>query len=144
MQVSNYQMHNALECYSKKLSRARTRTIGKSADGGPQKAGSESLWSQESSRKVTMEKISRQVLNKVTDVAVLSRSQEVALPEPPGPEEDAPGVDESPETVFTFNVIDSVNRKRISHLPVGDLAALVRRLDPARERASTGKTESWV
>ena len=142
MQVSTYQMHSILESYSKKLSRARTR--GKSAEGGPKEMAEEAVWSPESSRQVTMENISRQVLDKVTDVVALSRSQEKTTPESPGPDNTAPGADEPPATEFTFNVIDSVNRKRISRLAVGDPAALIRRLDQTAEKASTSKTESWV
>lgn len=142
MQVSTYQMHSMLECYSKKLSRARA--TGKSAEGGPKGIAEEAVWSPESSRQVTMENISRQVLDKVTDVVALSRSQEQTIPELPGPDGNAPEADEPPATEFTFNVIDSVNRKRISRLAVGDPAALIRRLDQMAETASTSKTESWV
>jgi hypothetical protein len=142
MEVSTYQMHSVLECYRRKLS--RSRTSGKSAEVDPKGIAAESVWSPESSRQVTMENISRQVLNKVTDVVALSRSREKSSPQSPGPEGNAPGTDEPPATEFTFNVIDSVNRKRISRLAVGDPAALIRRLDPMTEKASTSKTESWV
>jgi hypothetical protein len=142
MQVSSYQMHNMLECYSKKLSRART--TAPPAAGDPKRMTEDAVWSPESSRQATMAKISQQVLDKVTDVVALSRSQEKTTPEPPEPDEDGAGADDLPATEFTFNVIDSVNRKRISRLAVGDPAALIRRLDQATEKAATSKTESWV
>ena len=142
MQVSSYQMHNMLECYSKKLS--RTRTIGTPADGGPEKTAEEVAWSSESSRQATMEKISRQVLDKVTDVVALSRSQGKTPPEQAEQEEDAAGAEEATATEFTFNVIDSINRKRTSRLAAGDPAALIRRLDQMAEKESASKTESWV
>lgn len=142
MQVSSYQMHNMLECYCKKLSRARTTATP--AEGDPKKVAEDTVWSHESSRQATMAKISQQVLDKVTDVVALSRSQEKTPPEPPVTDEDAAGAGEPPATEFTFNVIDSVNRKRIGRLAMGDPAALIRRLDQATEKASTSKTESWV
>ena len=142
MQVSTYQMHSILECYSRKLSRARTSA--KSAEGGPKEISEEAVWSPESSRQVTMENISRQVLDKVTDVVALSRTRDKTTPESTKPDGDAPVAKEPPATEFTFNVIDSVNRKRISRLAVGDPAALMRRLDQMTEKASISKTESWV
>jgi hypothetical protein len=142
MQVSSYQMHTMLECYSKKLSRARAD--GNSADGGPKGMAGEAVWSPESSRQAAMEKISRQVLDKVTDVVALSRSQEKTPPELPGENEDAASRAEPPATEFTYTVIDSVNHKRISRMAVGDPAALIRRLDQMAEKESMSKTESWV
>lgn len=142
MQVSSYQMHNILETYSKKLSRASASA--KPAEGGAKGMAEEVVWSPERSRQVTMENISRQVLDKVTDVVALSRSREKTPPELPGPDSNAPGANELPATEFTYNVIDSVNRKRISRLTVGDPTALIRRLDQMAEKASTSTTESWV
>lgn len=142
MQVSSYQMHNMLECYSKKLSRASTSA--KPAEAGSKKKTEEVVWSPESSRQATMEKICRQVLDKVEDVVALSRSREKTPAELPEPDGDAPDADEPAATEFTFNVIDSINRKRTSRMAVGDPAALIRRLDQMAEKASTSKTESWV
>lgn len=142
MQVSTYQMHSILESYTKKLS--RVRTSAKSAEGGPKETAADAVWSPERSRQVTMENISRQVLDKVTDVVALSRSREKTDPGSMEPDGNASGADEPPATEFTFNVIDSVNRKRISRLAVGDPAALIRRLDQLAEKASTSKTESWA
>jgi hypothetical protein len=142
MQVSSYQMHNMLECYSKKLSRARAGE--KPADGGPKKMTEEAAWSPESRRQATMEKISRQVLDKVTGVVAHTRSQEETSPDRPSSDGDITDGGEPPATEFTFNVIDAINRKRTSRLPVGDPAAIIRRLDQMAEKASTSKTESWV
>ena len=142
MQVSAYQMHSILECYSKKLSRARSSA--KTAEAGPKEIAEEAVWPPESSRQVTMENISRQVLDKVTDVVALSRTRDKTSSESTGPGGDAPEAKEPPATEFTFNVIDSVNRKRISRLAVGEPAALIRRLDQMAEKASISKTESWV
>jgi hypothetical protein len=70
MQVTSYQMHSLLECYSRKLSRAR-----RSDEASPQRSRGEAGLSAENSREATMDKISRQVLDKISDVVSLSRSR---------------------------------------------------------------------
>lgn len=75
MQVTSYQMHSMLECYSRKLSRAR-----RADEASPQRSRGEGALSPESSREATMDKISRQVLEKISDVVSLSRSREEASP----------------------------------------------------------------
>jgi len=142
MQVSSYQMHNVLECFSRKLSRMRKNE--KPADGLPKKIPDEQAFSPESSRQATMAKISRQVLDKVTDVVALSLSQEKAPPESPENEGDAAAAPEPAETEFTFNVIDAINRKHTSRLAMGDPATLIRRLGPMAEKPMASKTDSWV
>ena len=73
MQVSSYQMQNVLECFGRRLSRMRKNE--KPAEGLPKKIADEQALSAESSRQATMEKISRQVLDKGTDGVALSLSQ---------------------------------------------------------------------
>jgi hypothetical protein len=75
MQVTSYQMHSMLECYSRKLSRTR-----RADEASPQRSRGEGALSPESSREATMDKISRQVLEKISDVVSLSRSREEAVP----------------------------------------------------------------
>ena len=70
MQVTSYHMHSLLECYSRKLSRAR-----RSDEGSLQRSRGEAGLSAEKSREATMDKISRQVLDKISDVVSLSRSR---------------------------------------------------------------------
>jgi hypothetical protein len=91
-----------------------------------------------------MEKISRQVLDKVTDVVALSLSREKSPPESSENEGDAAAAPRPAETEFTFNVIDAINRKRTSRLAMGDPATLIRRLGPMAEKPSASKTEYWV
>jgi hypothetical protein len=142
MQVSNYQMHSVLECYSRKLS--RTRKTDKPADGLPKDNADEKALSPESSRQATMARISRQVLDKVTDVVALSLSRDNTPSGSADPEGDAAAEPSPTKKEFTFNVIDAINRKRTSRLALGDPATLIRRLDPTAETSSPCKTESWV
>jgi hypothetical protein len=75
MQVTSYHMHSLLECYSRKLSRAR-----RTDEAAPQRGRGEGPLSAEGSREATMDKISRQVLDRISDVVSLSRSREEAAP----------------------------------------------------------------
>ena len=117
MQVTSYQMHSMLESYSRKLSRAR-RT-----DDGPVGAGrGESLLSAEGSRQATMDKISRQVLDRISDVVSLSRPGGSKQPENAGANADTP---RAPSAGVSGRSDDGV----------GDTAAVQR---------EAAKTDSWV
>jgi hypothetical protein len=142
MQVTNYQMHTMLECYSRKLTRSCKNE--KTADDPREKIANELALSPESTREATMAKISRQVLDKVTDVVALSISQKNKDAESPGQEDDSAARRGPAEEEFTFNVIDAINRKRTGRLAMGDSATLIRRLERMAEKAVTNNTESWV
>ena len=142
MQVTNYQMHTMLECYSRKLTRSRKNE--KTADDPREKLANEHTLSPESTREATMAKISRQVLDKVTDVVALSISQKNKDPELPGQEDDSAARRGPAEEEFTFNVIDAINRRRTGRLALGDSATMLRRLERMAEKAATNNTESWV
>jgi hypothetical protein len=77
MQVTNHQMHAMLECYSRKL--IRSLDVNEAADDRLGKISDERSLSSESTREATMAKISRQVLDKVTDVVALSISQKAGI-----------------------------------------------------------------
>jgi hypothetical protein len=66
MHVTRDQMHNAIECYSKQLSRARQ--IDKIAGNSLKKMAETLALSPETTRNATMEKICRQVLDKIARV----------------------------------------------------------------------------
>jgi hypothetical protein len=142
MQVASYQMHNVLECYTKKLS--RVRATEESACFPLKKIGEGPALSPESSRMATMDKISQQVLDKVKDVVALSHSPE-PLPAPAhGDASAGAGGGQPASEEFTYNVIDAINRKRTARLAMGDPAAPARRLDQMAEQASADATDSWV
>jgi len=142
MQVTSYQMHNALECYRKKLS--RTSGNEKSANFPSKKMGGELALSTETSRMATMDKISQQVLDKVTDVVAFSNSPDPLRNETQGATGGGESVGEPATEEFTYHVIDSINRKRTARLAMGDPAALARRLDQMAEKPSANTTDSWV
>ncbi len=118
MQVTRYQMHNVLECYSKKLSRARAKeTI---AGGLPKKSADELALSSDTSRVAAMNKISRQVLDKVMDVVALSSAGKTGRHPMNEIDAGAEGEGESVPMEFTYRVADSIDLKSNARLTWGD------------------------
>ena len=142
MQITSYQMHNVLECYRKKLS--RTPGNEKSANFPSKKMVGDLALSPETSRMATMDKISQQVLDKVTDVVAFSNSPDPSRNETQGNTGGGESVGEPATEEFKYHVMDSINHKRTARLPMGDPAALARRLDQMAERPSANTTDSWV
>jgi hypothetical protein len=118
MQVTRYQMHNVLECYSKKLSRIRGKEV--TAGGPSKKTLDEMALSSDTSRVAAMDKISRQVLNKVMDVVAHSSTGSSSRYPIHDNDAGAEGAGGSVPMELTCRVADSIDRKRIARLALGD------------------------
>jgi hypothetical protein len=118
MQVTRYQMHNVLGCYSKKLSRVRGRESV--AGGPPKKSAEEWALSSETSRVAAMDKISRQVLDKVMDVVALSSSGRTARHPTKASGVGAEDAGESVPMEFAYRVADSIDVRNNTRTVVGD------------------------
>jgi hypothetical protein len=117
MQVTRYQMHNVLECYSKKLSRARGK---EGSPGAPSKASADEIApSSDTSRTAAMDKISRQVLAKVMDVVALSSTGKMSRHSMRATDAVARSAGDAAAVEFSFNGMDSSDRKRRARLAVG-------------------------
>ena len=127
MQVTSYHMHSMLESYGRKLSRMR-----RNDDAPPQTTRGEPALSAEGSRQATMDKISRQVLDKISDVVSLSRSRGRTPAE--AVDTDALTGDDALELAAR------VGSGRTGGGGVGDAAAAVRR----GAEQPVIKTDSWV
>jgi len=118
MQVTRYQMHNVLECYSKKLSRAREReTI---AGEFSKKSVDELTLSSDTSRVAAMNKISRQVLDKVMDVVALSSAGKTGRYPMNETDASSEGAEETLPMEFTYRAADSINVKSNIPSALGD------------------------
>ena len=117
MQVTRYQMHNVLECYSKKLSRARGREGGA---GPTKKSADEWALPSEASRSAAMDKISRQVLDKVMDVVALSSNGRTARYRTHESGDGSEGAGESVPMEFAYRVADSIEVNISTRSAVGD------------------------
>jgi hypothetical protein len=118
MQVTRYQMLNALECYRKKLSRVRGDELV--PNGLPQGAMDQMMLSPETSREAAMEKISRQVLDKITDVIALSSGTKPDRAFTSRIDGNAEAAGEEAPAKSAFPVMDAIDRKRSARLAVGE------------------------
>jgi hypothetical protein len=117
MQVTRYQMQNVLECYSKKLSRARGKES--SASVPSKKSADEIALSPDAGRLAAMDKISRQVLDKVMDVVALSSTEQSRHPIREN-DAAAESAGEPAPMEFSFKGMGSIDRPRTDRLAVGN------------------------
>ncbi len=127
MHISNYQIHNVLNVYSKQLSQ---NGITNKSMTEFQKILTDQvdLFSQEK-RKATIKKVSDQILNKISelgnDVAAdsyvgnISEDQSAPVVEP----------EKSNDNEFVFNVIDKINRKTTTTYSVKDINLLMNNIE---------------
>ena len=118
MQVTRFQMHNVLECYSKKLSSARRNEITGSEPST--KFVQETALPPETSRMAAMDKISQQVLDKVMDAVALSGAPPVRWPVRPAGDEGAEGAVASAPVEFTSRLMGFSDRGGAARLVMGD------------------------
>ena len=144
MEITSYQMHNVLNCYSKQLSQNRRgdKSVAEKRNGGdgPQRSGSGGK------REATLEAISNDIYHKLTDLTSLNSAREEAAPAQDerfnsNPETETPS---HKPTEFVFNVIDRLNRKITNQLSVEDSSGFVKRLEMMEKEAVDSKIESWI
>ena len=127
MHISNYQMHNVLNVYSKQLS--QNGTVNKSKTEFKKTLTDQIDLSPEGKRKATIEKVSNEILNKISELGNkvaadtydinLSKDQSAPTKEPQG----------STENEFVFNVIDRVNRKKTTTYSAKDIDFLIKSIE---------------
>ena len=142
MHVPSYQMHNVLNVYSRQLkqnvsSGGNTNPI----EGTPTDRVN---LTPEGKRQATIEKVSRDILNKITRFGSLAETRQriTENDEKNSPKEFL--ADEKHETTFVFNAIDSVNQKITNTLSVEDSGFLIQKLEQLAKESGNKKTESWV
>ena len=144
MQITSYQMHNVLNCYSKQLSQNRK---GSKPSAMNRPGGNEPLRSESGGkREATLEAVSNDIYNKLTDLTSLdSTTQERAAVQQESPDTEQhqkkPG---HPPAEFKFNVIDRLNRKITTQLSVEDSSGFIKRLEKLEKEAVEKKIESWI
>jgi hypothetical protein len=109
MLVTRYQMHNVLECYGKKLSRGRGRESLTTGSSG--KFADEITSASDTGRLAAMDKISRQVLNKVMDVVALSSNGKLNRHSVRANESVAESAGEAAPLEFGPNAMESIGCK---------------------------------
>jgi len=142
MFVPSYQMHNVLNVYSKQLRHNMTSRHKKNlSENMP--ADQVSL-TPEAKRQATIEKVSKDILEKIARFGAQNRADQ----QPTERAKDGAGketaADDTKETTFVFNVIDTINQKRRNTLSVEDSSFLIKRLDQLSKEVRDKKLESWV
>ena len=133
MFVSSYQIHNVLSVYSKQLSQDRSVQTPKKGHKKP--LADRINLSAEGKRRATIEKVAKDILNKISHYG--SKSEIKASPSD-RPRDDLKNHFESDgkkETTFVFNVIDDLNKKTTTALSVKDKRFLMNKLEQLDENA---------
>jgi hypothetical protein len=118
MLVTRYQMHNVLECYGKKLSRGRGRESFTTGSSG--KFADEIPLASDTSRLAAMDKISRQVLDKVMDVVALSDNGKLNRHSIHANESVAENAGGAAPLQFASNAMDSIGCQHACRAVAGD------------------------
>ena len=141
MNVPSYQMHNVLNVYSKQLK----QNVSSGNNNPTERTPTDRVnLTPEGKRQATIEKVSKDILNKITRFGSLTETRQ-SITEDNGkiPHNESPA-DEKQETTFVFNAIDSINQKITNTLSVEDSGFLIQKLEQLAKESGNKKTESWV
>ena len=143
MYVPSYQMHNVLNVYSKQL-RQNMAMKDTSKPPGIPRTDRVNL-TPEAKRQATIEKVSQDILNKISRYGSLNETRQ-RMSDQPDLDSDNPG---SPhravKKTFVFNAIDTINnQKRTNTLSVDDSSFLLQRLEQLAKKAGDKEPESWI
>ncbi len=142
MNVPSYQMHNVLNVYSKQL---RQNITSRKNNQTPDKFPPDlTNLAPEGKQKATMEKVSRDIFNKITRFGSLTETRHRITEPAKGKTDKKTAGGKTNKTTFTFNVIDTINKKITNTLSVEDCSFLIQRLEQLSKEAVDKKTESWV
>jgi hypothetical protein len=142
MFVPSYQMHNVLNVYSKQLRDSMT--------SGNRKNLSEKLTADqvsltlEGKRQATLEKVSKDILEKITRLGTQNGVDQQPTEHAAERAEEKTAADDTKESTFVFNVIDTINQKRRNTLSVEDSSFLIKRLEQLSKEVGDKKMESWI
>ncbi|MGD9225204.1 MAG: hypothetical protein PVF26_01810 [Desulfobacterales bacterium] len=133
MLVSSYQIHNVLSAYSKQLSQDKGVQTPKTRDKKP--LADEINLSAEGKRRATIDKVAKDILNKISHYGSNSEIKASQLDRPRENLKNHFGSDSKKETTFVFNVIDDLNKKTKTALSVNHKSFLMKRLEQLEKDA---------
>ena len=143
MFVPSYQMHNVLNVYSKQL--RQNMASGNKKNLTEKLPTDQVSLTPKGKRQATMEKVSNDILEKISRLGIRNGDEQPAVEraKKSGVETET-AAEESQDTTFVFNVIDTINQKRKSTLSVEDSGFLIKRLEQLSKEERDKKTESWA
>jgi hypothetical protein len=127
MNVPSYQMHNVLNVYSKQLK--QTVSSRRDDNTAERKLIDQVNLSAGSKRQATIEKVSRDILNKITRFGSAAETSRATVEDAGMSKQNESPANEEHETKFVFNAIDSINQKTRNMLSVEDSGFLIRKLE---------------
>ena len=142
MFVPSYQMHNVLNVYSKQL--RHNMTSGNKQYPSEKMPADQISLTPEAKRQSTIEKVSKDILEKITRLGTQNGADQQPTERVKVGVEKKTAADDTRETTFVFNVIDTINQKRRNTLSVEDSSFLIKRLEPLSKEVRDKKMESWV
>jgi len=142
MYVPSYQMHNVLNVYSKQL---RQNLASEGKNHAPEKPQTDRVnLSPEGKRQATFEKVSRDILDKISRYGSLNEPRQ-GITEYTNVSSDKGALPHKAEIkTFEFNAIDTINQKSKNTLSVDDSSFLIQRLEQLAKKAGDKKTESGI
>ena len=142
MYVPSYQMHNVLNVYSKQL----RQNVSSARDyrALESKLTDQVNLSLEGKRQATMEKVSKDILSKITRFGTLTETRQRNTADDKTMPHNEVQTDEKQKSTFVFNAIDSINQKITNTLSVEDSGFLIQRLEQTARESGDKKKESLV
>ena len=98
----------------------------------------------EGKRQATIEKVSRDILRKITRFGSLADTRRKISAAAKTISQIEAATDKKQKTTFVFNAIDSINQKITNTLSVEDSDFLIQRLEQLAKESGDKKTESWA
>jgi hypothetical protein len=133
MLVSSYQIHNVLSVYSKQLSQDRGVQTPKKGNKKP--LADQINLSAEGKRRATIEKVAKDILNKISHYGSNSEIKASQFDRPGDDIKNHFESDTKKETTFEFNVIDDLNKKTKTALSVKDKSFVMNSLEQSDKDA---------
>jgi len=127
MHVPSYQMHNVLNVYSKQLKQA-VSSGGKNGMFG-RTPTVQAILSPEGKRQATIEKVSKDILNKISRFGSLPETRHKIAEDTDMISNNKSAATEEQETTFVFNAINSINQKTKNTLSVEDSGFLIQKFE---------------
>ena len=134
MYVPSYQMHNVLNVYSKKL---RHNISSKDQRNSEKLSGDQLDLTSERKRRATIEKVSKEILDKIIHFGTQTESASHGRSEHITSSTDNECATAVPNQAgFVFNIIDTINNKTTNTVSVEDSKFLIQRLDQLSKDAT--------
>jgi len=142
MFVPSYQMHNVLNVYSKQLRHNMTSATRKNLS---EKLPVDQVsLTPEGKRRTTIEKVSKDIFEKIARFVTQNRVDQQPGGRAKEEVEKETATDDTKESTFVYNVIDTINQKRRNTISVENSSFLIKRFEQLSNEAVDKKMESWV